>query len=75
MNILFLSDVSLDIVGGAQESMKVIMQGLKNKYNFKIVTPKNNRKYDFDVIELKEYNNLTLRGKKIIDIIKINKNK
>lgn len=74
MNILFLSDVSLDIVGGAQESMKVIMQGLKNKYNFKIVTPKNNRKYDFDVIELKEYNNLTLRGKKIIDIIKIIKN-
>ena len=34
MNILFLSDVSLDIVGGAQESMKVIMHGLKNKYNF-----------------------------------------
>lgn len=71
MNILFLSDVSLDIVGGAQESMKVIMHGLKNKYNFKIVTPKNNEKHDFNIIELSEYKDLTLRGKKITDIIKI----
>lgn len=71
MNILYLSDVSLDIVGGAQESMKIVMDGLKKEHNFQIITPKNNKSYNYNVIELEEYESLTLRGKKTSDIINI----
>ena len=71
MNILYLSDVSLDIIGGAQESMKVVMDGLADRYNFSIITPCNDKQYKYNVSELTGYKNLSLRGKGILDIIKI----
>ncbi|MDY7224221.1 glycosyltransferase family 4 protein [Halalkalibacterium halodurans] len=37
--ILFLFDVSTDIVGGAQESMKLIINNLSDRYDFYLISP------------------------------------
>ena len=37
--ILFICDHSMDLVGGSQESMKVVLDGLKNEYDISLVTP------------------------------------
>ena len=68
--ILYLSDVPLNSVGGAQESMKVIMNGLNNKFSFFIITPMSKKEFENQVI-FKEYDNFVLKGKNKKEIISL----
>lgn len=59
--ILFISDFSFKIPGGAQKSMEIIMNGLSNEYEFYVVMP--GKKYDcsnekFKCIFIEEYETL-----------------
>lgn len=41
--ILYICDVPLENIGGAQESMKIIIKGLSDKFNFYMITPKSEK--------------------------------
>lgn len=62
--ILFLSDFSFNIPGGAQKSMEIIMDGLSNEFEFYIIMP--GEKFDYqgayNIIFLKEFDNLLVNN-------------
>lgn len=75
--VLYLSDVDISDPGGAQSSMKVIMTGLNEKYDFSIITPKIKRReisYDFNTLELRKFDNLTLAKMNTFSKIRVLKN-
>lgn len=60
--ILYLSDVSIDKVGGAQESMKEIIRGLEEHLDFYIITPKSNIEVKNQIV-LNKYKDFVLKNK------------
>lgn len=68
--ILYLSDVPLNSVGGAQESMKVIMNELKDEFSFFIITPTSKKEFENQII-FEEYENFVLKGKSKKQIFKL----
>lgn len=68
--IVYLSDVSLDIVGGAQESMKIIMNGLEKEFEFHMITPSSSKKVKNQII-LDNYTNFVLKGKTKGELMKL----
>jgi len=68
--ILYLSDVSLDNVGGAQESMKIIMEGLKKDFEFYMITPNSTMKFNNQII-FKEYEDFVIKGRNKWKILKL----
>ena len=60
--IIFISDYSFSVPGGAQKSMEIIMNGLENEYDFYVIMPgkkyENNEKYK--IIFLEEFDNLLI---------------
>ncbi len=58
--ILYLSDVAIDSVGGAQESMKLIIQELKEEFEFYMITPNGKRQIENQIIYT-EYENFILK--------------
>ena len=44
--ILFISDYSFKVPGGAQKSMEIIMNGLSDQYEFYVLMP--GKKYEYD---------------------------
>ncbi|MCP3029529.1 glycosyltransferase family 4 protein [Halobacillus sp. A5] len=68
--ILYLSDADLNKSGGAQQSMKVLMQGLRQDYEVYILTP-NGQAFNEKHIVLENYDNFILRGKNAAKIIRM----
>ena len=72
--ILFISDYSFKVPGGAQKSMEIIMNGLSDQYEFYVLMP--GKKYEYDekykIIFLEEFDNLLVNQnlRKTIHIIK-----
>ncbi len=58
MDILFIVDHSLNMVGGSVESLKVIMNSVKDKYRVALMTP-GSYEFDDDKIEHIHYSNYT----------------
>ena len=68
--ILYLSDVDITSPGGAQESMKLIIDALAEEFDFYLLAPKGTPINDHH-ITLSQYNNFILRGKKINELISL----
>ncbi|MDG0060842.1 MULTISPECIES: glycosyltransferase family 4 protein [Priestia] len=58
--ILFLSDFSFNVPGGAQKSMEIIMDGLSNDYEFYIIMPGPKYEYNkrYKILFLEELDSL-----------------
>lgn len=68
--ILYLSDVAIDSVGGAQESMKLIIEELKSEFEFYMITPNSKVQMKNQII-YKEYQHFILKKLNKIEIITI----
>ena len=72
--ILYLSDVAIDSVGGAQESMKLIIQELKEEFEFYMITPNGKRQIENQIIYT-EYENFILKKMTTVQLFSLlNKN-
>lgn len=60
--VLYLSDSDLSKPGGAQQSMKVLAEGLKSEFNIYVLSPKGDRLFENHVV-INQYKNFVLRGK------------
>jgi len=70
--IVYLSDSSLEKQGGAQQSMKVLMDGINQAGNFEvfIISPQGEPQNDRNLV-LREYGSFVLRKNKCLDNLKI----
>ncbi|MBU8906550.1 glycosyltransferase family 4 protein [Desertibacillus haloalkaliphilus] len=66
--ILYLSDTNITKAGGAQQSMKVLMEGLVSEYDIYIVTP-SGRKFSEYHISLDKYHKFVLRRKNFYKVL------
>jgi len=68
--ILYIADSDLSKPGGAQQSMKVLINALRSEYDFFIITP-NGKKTMKEQLLVDKYNDFKLRGKSVVDILKM----
>jgi glycosyltransferase involved in cell wall biosynthesis len=68
--ILYLSDTDISKPGGAQQSMKVLMEGLKPEFDTFILTP-NGKLLNNNHFVLERYNKFTLRRINFFKVIKM----
>lgn len=68
--ILFLSDVDISSPGGAQESMKILMDKLSNDYEFYLLAPEGERINENHII-LEGFRDFILRGKGVLELLKL----
>lgn len=70
--ILYISDVDISTSGGAQESMKILMEELGGDFEFFLLTPKGKRINKNHII-LNDYKDFILRGKSFLILFKMTK--
>ncbi|WP_400243859.1 glycosyltransferase family 4 protein [Niallia sp. JL1B1071] len=60
--ILFISDYSFNVPGGAQKSMEIIMQGLSSEFEFYVIMPGEKYEYkeSYKIIFLEDFDNLLI---------------
>lgn len=65
--ILFLSDVDITTSGGAQESMKILMEELDQFFEFYLIGPRGKKINDRHIV-LSRYENFIVRGKNFLEL-------
>lgn len=70
--ILYLSDVDITVSGGAQESMKILMDELASNFEFYLIGPKG-KKINNKHTVLGQYRNFIVRGKSPLTLLKMMK--
>lgn len=68
--ILYFSDVDMTIPGGAQESMKIIINELTPDFDFYLITPRGKKVFTNQII-LENHTNFILRGKSFKELYKL----
>lgn len=68
--ILYLTDSDLSKPGGAQQSMKVLRQGLESNFDIYFISPKGVKLFPNHII-LNKYENFILRGKNFFKILRM----
>lgn len=70
--ILYLSDVDITVPGGAQESMKILMNELHDVHEFYLISP-NGKKLNDRHIVINDFKDFILRGKNLLELLKLAK--